>query len=55
MDKFPKWDGLDLVNIIPDLTEEGHSLMKGLLNIEKERRLSSEIALKHPFFNDIDT
>ncbi|CDW86994.1 cyclin-dependent kinase 3 [Stylonychia lemnae] len=53
-DKFPVWQSLDFSALIPDLAIEGIDLLRKMLEIEPEKRISAINALKHPFFNNLN-
>ncbi len=43
----------DFKQLFPNLDAEGIDLMMKFLQLEPEKRISAEEALKHPFFDDI--
>lgn len=51
---FPKWKGIDLEEYTDKLDEDGLDLVESLVALEPNKRISSRMALKHPFFDDLD-
>lgn len=61
--EFPEWGAnegnfenypeQDIKNIVKNLDDEGIDLLQKFLQLEPEKRISAEEALKHPFFDDI--
>lgn len=52
---FPQWKPMDLAQLIPDLEPAGIDLLKKMLVYEPSKRISAKEALKHPYFDDLDT
>ena len=50
---FEPWPEDDIKKYVPNLDPEGVDLLLKFLQIEPEKRISAEEALKHPFFDDI--
>ena len=50
---FESWPEDDIKKYVPNLDTEGVDLLLKFLQIEPEKRISAEEALKHPFFDDI--
>ena len=51
---FPKWKGIDLTKHTEKLDEDGIDLLESLVALEPNKRISARMALKHPFFDDLD-
>jgi len=51
---FPKWKGMDLAKYTEKLDEDGLDLLESLVALEPNKRISARMALKHPFFDDLD-
>jgi cyclin-dependent kinase 1 len=51
---FPKWEGIDLKKHVEKLDEDGIDLLESLVALEPNKRISARMALKHPFFDDLD-
>ena len=43
----------NLKELLKNLDDEGLDLLQKFLQLEPEKRISAEEALKHPFFDDI--
>ena len=50
---FENFPEKNFKELFPNLDSEGIDLMKKFLQLEPEKRISAEEALKHPFFDDI--
>ena len=50
---FENCEEHDFKQLFPNLDDEGIDLLQKLLQLEPEKRISAEEALKHPFFDDI--
>ena len=50
---FENYPEQDLKTFVPNLDSEGFDLLQKFLQLEPEKRISAEEALKHPFFDDI--
>lgn len=50
---FENYPEQDIKNIVKNLDDEGIDLLQKFLQLEPEKRISAEEALKHPFFDDI--
>ena len=49
---FPKWKQKSFNKIVPTLNDFGQNLLKKMLNLSPDNRISSKMALRHPFFDD---
>ena len=47
---YPK----NLKEILPTLSDDGIDLLKKLLELDPEKRITAADALQHPFFKDLD-
>lgn len=50
---FPRWKGVDLLEQIPVLGEDGCDLLKQMLAYDPAKRISAREALKHPYLADV--
>ncbi|GAA5928140.1 hypothetical protein JCM10213_005661 [Rhodosporidiobolus nylandii] len=48
---FPQWRAAELPKVLPEMDEVALSLLKAMLQIDPERRISAKSALKHPYFH----
>lgn len=51
--KFPKWRKKPIKLMIPSLDNLGQDLIKRMLNLDPEKRISAKQCLRHPYFNTI--
>ncbi|KAJ0410944.1 hypothetical protein ATCC90586_004297 [Pythium insidiosum] len=52
---FPKWRKKDFREAFPMLDADGISLMEAMLRYDPASRISAKEALRHPYFDDIDS
>ncbi|TMW60857.1 hypothetical protein Poli38472_000899 [Pythium oligandrum] len=52
---FPKWRKKDFREAFPRLDDDGISLLQAMLCYDPAMRISAKEALRHPFFDDIDS
>ncbi|RLN51996.1 hypothetical protein BBJ28_00016596 [Nothophytophthora sp. Chile5] len=52
---FPKWKKKSLRELIPQLDADGLSLLESMLCYDPETRISAKEALRHPYFDDVDS
>ncbi|DBA00375.1 TPA: hypothetical protein N0F65_000560 [Lagenidium giganteum] len=52
---FPKWRKKDFAEMFPQLEPEGLSLLQLMLCYNPGDRISAKEALRHPYFDDVDT
>lgn len=52
---FPKWKKKDLRDLFPQLDASGLSLLESMLRYDPSTRISAKEALRHPFFDDVDS
>jgi len=52
---FPKWQRIEWKKIVPKLDDNGLHLLNLMLILDPSKRISAKQALKHPYFNDVDT
>ena len=50
---FENWPEKDFKELFPNLDAEGIDLLQKFLQLEPDKRISAEEALKHPFFDDL--
>ncbi|GAA5840674.1 hypothetical protein JCM5353_000266 [Sporobolomyces roseus] len=48
---FPVWRPSDWEKVLPEMEPQGLELIKKLLIIDPEKRISAKVALHHPYFN----
>ena len=61
--KLPDWsklvleprDGIDLHRVVGGLSAEGYDLLRQLLEVDPNKRVSAAEALKHPYFDPLRT
>lgn len=51
--KFPNWKARPLKLLFPNLEESGADLLGRMLDVNPDRRITAEDALKHPYFDSI--
>ena len=49
------WPSLQISRFTPGLCEQGIDLVEGLMAIDPRRRLSALEAMKHPYFDDMNS
>lgn len=52
---FPQWKGVEISRLVPQLDANGIDLLLQMLQYEPSKRISAKQALKHPYFDDLDT
>jgi len=52
---FPKWKASNLSHFVPGMEPLGVDLLQQMLIYDPANRISAKKALKHPYFNDLDT
>ncbi|KAL3674015.1 Cyclin-dependent kinase 2 [Phytophthora oleae] len=52
---FPKWRKKDMRELFPQLDESGLNLLESMLQYDPSSRISAKEALRHPFFDDVDS
>ncbi|KAG1699776.1 Cyclin-dependent kinase 2 [Phytophthora capsici] len=52
---FPKWRKKDMRELFPLLDESGRNLLESMLQYDPSSRISAKEALRHPFFDDVDS
>lgn len=52
--KFEKFPPQDIKKFVPKLSDDGIDLLKKMLVINPNKRISCEEALRHPYFKDVD-
>ncbi|KAG6623187.1 CMGC/CDK/CDC2 protein kinase [Phytophthora cinnamomi] len=52
---FPKWKPKDLRELFPHLEESGLNLLESMLRYDPGTRISAKEALRHPYFDDVDS
>jgi serine/threonine protein kinase len=52
---FPKWRKKDFREAFPQLDNDGISLMEAMLRYDPASRISAKEALRHPYFDDVDS
>ncbi len=51
---FPKWKGVPLSQHTKGMDEIGLDLLNGMVSLDPCKRISSRLALMHPYFDDLD-
>ncbi|CCW69068.1 unnamed protein product, partial [Phytomonas sp. Hart1] len=51
--QFPKWPPQSLASLIPVLEPEGIDLLEAMLRYKPECRITAEVALQHPWFDEV--
>ncbi|ETI43935.1 CMGC/CDK/CDC2 protein kinase [Phytophthora nicotianae CJ01A1] len=52
---FPKWRKKDMRELFPQLDESGLNLLESMLQYDPATRISAKEALRHPYFDDVDS
>lgn len=52
-EEFEKYEAKDLKQYVPTLEEEGYKLLVSMLQINPEKRITTDEALNHPYFDEI--
>ncbi|KAE9025958.1 Cyclin-dependent kinase 2 [Phytophthora rubi] len=52
---FPKWKRKDRRELFPQLEESGLNLLESMLRYDPGERISAKEALRHPYFDDVDS
>lgn len=52
---FPKWRKKELASLFPQLDNNGLDLLESMLRYNPAARISAKEALRHPFFDDVDS
>ncbi|KAF1315668.1 Cmgc/cdk/cdc2 protein kinase, partial [Globisporangium splendens] len=52
---FPKWRKKEFSTLFPQLDEAGLNLLESMLRYDPAARISAKEALRHPFFDDVDS
>eukprot|EP01097_Dermamoeba_algensis_P008388 TRINITY_DN558_c0_g1_i3.p1 TRINITY_DN558_c0_g1~~TRINITY_DN558_c0_g1_i3.p1 ORF type:complete len:149 (-),score=34.67 TRINITY_DN558_c0_g1_i3:188-634(-) len=52
--KFPVYPRRALQTIVPGLDEAGYELLSQMLQFDPNKRITSQKALVHPYFDDVD-
>ncbi|CEG41813.1 cmgc cdk cdc2 protein kinase [Plasmopara halstedii] len=52
---FPKWKRKNMRELFPQLDESGLNLLESMLRYDPATRISAKEALRHPFFDDVDS
>ncbi|RLN55065.1 hypothetical protein BBJ29_006416 [Phytophthora kernoviae] len=52
---FPKWKKKDMKELFPQLDANGLSLLESMLRYDPATRISAKEALRHPYFDDVDS
>jgi len=52
---FPKWKATNLSHVLPNVEPAGIDLLAQMLAYDPAKRISAKKALKHPYFDDLDT
>ncbi|CAH1420065.1 unnamed protein product [Lactuca virosa] len=50
---FPKWQPKDLATVVPNLDKSGLDLLRKMLYMDPNKRISAKAALEHEYFKDI--
>uniref|UniRef100_H3G9A3 Cyclin-dependent kinase 2 homolog n=1 Tax=Phytophthora ramorum TaxID=164328 RepID=H3G9A3_PHYRM len=52
---FPKWRKKDMRELFPQLDEAGLNLLESMLHYDPSARISAKVALRHPYFDDVES
>ncbi|EEY68005.1 cell division protein kinase, putative [Phytophthora infestans T30-4] len=52
---FPKWKKKNMRELFPQLDESGLNLLESMLQYDPATRISAKEALRHPYFDDVDS
>lgn len=52
-ENFPIYPAKKLEKVVPGLTEQGYDILKKCLQYDPSKRITAEVALNHPYFEDV--